>query len=111
MAAMFACGKVVVMMNHGEAKVFVGVGPLGWQRQFEWESIKTVKKVKTNIRYGRGNKFAVLLDGKVQIMFGNMLSTERRLYISQNLRKKVMGIKKKSQTYLANSALPNSQIE
>jgi hypothetical protein len=38
-ALMAVCGQVVVTVKENEGTVFVGIGPLGWTRSFDWSAV------------------------------------------------------------------------
>ena len=43
-ALMAVCGKVVVTVNGNEGTVFVGIGPLGWTRSFDWSAVTVIRQ-------------------------------------------------------------------
>jgi hypothetical protein len=86
-AVMSVCGKVVVSTDSNEGRVFIGVGPLGWRRRFDWASISAVDEALLGYHYPGSHALTISLVGQSRIKFGGMLSEARRYYLLQGLRK------------------------
>ncbi len=74
-ALMTVCGKVVVRVAGDEAVVFVGVGPIGWRRCFNWRKVSSIKRTE---KLNNGNTSQRLtIEGEKRIDFGTGLKAER----------------------------------
>jgi hypothetical protein len=60
-SAMATCGQARLTVNGNRGEIFIGVGPLGWRRRFDWSSIRRV----------RNHEASVALDGDERILFGS----------------------------------------
>jgi hypothetical protein len=47
-AALTVCGKTTVTVRDEQAESFVGIGPIGWRRRFEWSTITRVTEGNTS---------------------------------------------------------------
>ena len=76
--AMF--GKIEVFI--GEiSSVFVGIGPVGWTRRFDWLEVQTIRE----------DEAAIVLEGKTCLEFnsgilGMELNEERRYFVLNVLK-------------------------
>lgn len=86
-ALMSVCGKVVVLCDHDEGCVFVGVGPFEWPRFFNWASVTAVKEEALSFGYPGNSGMAIAIIGQTRLKFGGMLTDSRRYYLLQCLRK------------------------
>jgi len=41
-------GRTIISDENGKALIFIGVGPIGWYRRFEWSSISNVIEKQSN---------------------------------------------------------------
>lgn len=55
-------GKVEVTLGQ-KSKVFLGVGPIGWSRYFDWHSIKTIREELSNFRRNGRAQMGIVLEG------------------------------------------------
>lgn len=85
-AVMSVCGKIVVSVDRDEGRVFAGVGPFGWTRQFDWASISGVEEDYLGYHYSGSNGLAIALIGQTKLKLGSMLTEARRYYLLQGLR-------------------------
>ena len=81
-AAMTVLGRVDVLVTDTAGKAFVGVGPIGWTRRFDWSEITRIEEDYYSAKGGR----VISLVGKVRLKFGSMLTDERRYYLLEGLR-------------------------
>ena len=83
---MAICGKIVITVEREDGRVFTGVGPIGWTRNFNWRSITAIEETVTRDKSSEGNRFHIALIGQQRLKFGSTLSDEKRYYIVQALR-------------------------
>ena len=75
LALMTVFGKVVVRLAGDEAVVFVGVGPIGWRRRFNWRKVSSIKRTE---KYNNGNTSQRLtIEVEKRIDFGTGLKSDR----------------------------------
>jgi hypothetical protein len=86
LALMMVCGHVLVTSDYEGGRVFVGIGPIGWTRRFDWAAIHAVAELPANYHQPGGDGRAIALIGQKRILFGSMLSEPRRYYLVQCLR-------------------------
>jgi hypothetical protein len=84
-------GRTEVKLDHKEGVVFSGVGPLGWRRRFDPETVKNVSVQDRSWRDSDGhrqNKIHIVLETRAgkEIKLGSMLSGPRRNFVAGALR-------------------------
>ncbi len=85
-------GRTEVRIRQAEGVVFSGIGPLGWRRRFNPETVTDVRIDNRHWRDSDGdrrNKIQIIIetqDGK-QIKFGSMLRDERMKFVAAAVRK------------------------
>ncbi|WP_221029452.1 hypothetical protein [Actomonas aquatica] len=86
---MAICGKVEVTINRKLGRVFVGVGRIGWKRNFNLADITGVSEEVSHHRSRRGGTNTtrkIVLEGPQPIHFGSGLSEARRHFLIHALR-------------------------
>jgi hypothetical protein len=88
MCAMNIAGRIEVMQIEDKVSVFMGVGPLGWSRNFLWADFNSVREDsgRNAFNWNRQGQ-RIVLEGKRRAAFGSMLSDERRYFVLSALRK------------------------
>jgi hypothetical protein len=86
-ALMTICGKVEVRVDDGAGTVFVGVGRLGWKRQFRLDEVDSIEDKATNFRYPGGVGEAIVLRGNSSLSFGTNLTVPRRHFMRNVLKR------------------------
>ncbi len=87
-AAMTVCGRLVISTDQQQqGRVFLGIGPIGWSRRFDWKSVSAVEEIRTGFDYSGGSGHVIALVGQSRLKFGSLLTDTRRFYILQALRK------------------------
>jgi hypothetical protein len=86
-AVMAVCGKVVVSIDGNQGILFMGVGPIGWRRRFDWRNVSAVRRTET---YGRRGSVSqqITLEGDKRLDFAGGLKSERLEFMFEVLRKK-----------------------
>jgi hypothetical protein len=87
LALMTTVGRLSVSGERGEGAVFIGIGPIGWTRRFDWKSIRKVEEENIGYRYSGSHGLAIALIGQDRTKFGSMLTDRRRYFMVQALRK------------------------
>jgi hypothetical protein len=85
-AVMSVCGKIEVELGRDRSRVFVGVGRLGWTRNFDWSDVRTISEQPTMTHYPGGYNTAILLDGTSRLKFGTNLNESRRYFVMNALK-------------------------
>ena len=80
-ALMAVCGKVVVTVNENEGTVFVGIGPLGWTRSFDWSNVTVIRQEGSCSHYLGADNGGILLEGTTRLQFGTNLTEKRRYFM------------------------------
>lgn len=76
-------GRTLVSVENGKALIFIGIGPVGWYRRFDWRSIdRVVEETSGPYRH-------ISLEGEKRLNLGWGLSEERQYYIANFLRTKL----------------------
>ena len=86
LAVMSVAGKVEVVIENSVAKIFVGVGGLGWTRTFDWNKVQIIREENTAARYPGGFNSGIVLEGEARIKFGTNLNENRRYFILNVLK-------------------------
>jgi hypothetical protein len=88
LCAMTVAGKVEVAQNGDRLSVFIGVGWLGWTRNYLASDFSSVREDRglTGFNFNQ-RAMVVVLEGKRRAAFGSMLSEERRYFVLSALRK------------------------
>jgi hypothetical protein len=76
-------GRTIISNDNGRTLIFIGVGPIGWYRRFEWSSISNVVEKQSN-----QNKH-ISLEGKKRLSLGWGLNDKKRYYLVNALRLKL----------------------
>ncbi len=83
LSLMSVFGRTLVSVENNDALIFIGVGPIGWYRRFDWRSVSRVTEY-------RDNQFRVIsLEGKKRLSLGWGLKGELIYYVSNVLRSKL----------------------
>ncbi len=86
-AIMAGYGRVDVIVDGRDGKIFYGAGPIGRTRKFDWYEVTSIEEVVLSDKNSRDeNKEVISLEGKSRLRFGSELSQERRYYLLQGLR-------------------------
>jgi hypothetical protein len=83
---MAVVGKTVVTVNTNEGTVFVGIGPLGWTRSFDWSSTTVIRQEGSGVRYLGADNGGILLEGTTRLQFGTNLTKTRRSFVLNALK-------------------------
>jgi hypothetical protein len=86
-ALMAVCGTVEVRLRPEVARVFVGIGPLGWRSQFDPAAFRSLRIRKSVIQSGRWPVYQILIEANRKVAFGGLLSNNRRNFIANVLRR------------------------
>jgi hypothetical protein len=86
-AVMSVCGKITLTVDNNLGRLFAGVGPIGWTRQFDWASITRIEEDRLGYNYSGSHGLVIALIGKTRLKFGSMLREPRRYFLLQGLRK------------------------
>lgn len=86
--AMTVAGKVELSQREDRLSVFIGVGPLGWSRNFLWSDFTSVREDSRRGGYNWNRQGQVIvMEGKRRVAFGSMWSEERRYFVLSALQK------------------------
>jgi hypothetical protein len=85
-AVMSVCGKITVAVDDDEGILFMGVGPIGWRRRFNWRKVTAIKCTESYNR--RSVSQQITFEGEKRLNFGSNLKDERLDFMLGALRKK-----------------------
>ncbi len=83
---MMVCGRVGVCIDGESARIFQGVGRLGWTRTFRLSEISTVREELTRVSINKRPRQGIILEGSRRLVFGTLLNDERRYFVAEVLR-------------------------
>lgn len=83
---MTVCGRIDLIVTDSAGKLFIGVGPFGWTRRFDWSEVTKIDEEVLGHEYSGSSNQVVILLGKKRLKFGSMMSDTRRYYLLQGLR-------------------------
>lgn len=92
LSGMLLFGHIRISASGFDGEIFTGIGRFGRRRRFDWSDIAEVRediRVTTTVRDGRRRKSRtaqVCLEGNERILFGSLLSDERRFYVVKALQ-------------------------
>jgi len=84
-------GKVTVSGSGEQGRVFVGVGPLGWNRRFNRSEVQGVRISQTKWQQNNRNLPLLEIYGSQPIRFGSGLSEPKRAFMLAALRRYLRG--------------------
>lgn len=84
-AAMAACGKIVVRVDGKNGEVFTGVGPIGWRRRFQKDDVTGVRRTERRSRKGQVAD-VITLEGRKPINFASGIKAARLTFMLAALR-------------------------
>lgn len=90
LALMSVAGKWTLTVRGDEAESFVGVGPIGLRRRFQWSQVKSVSEGIANAGR-RGGTATIYLEGATRVQFATGTSEARRYFVLHALRSKLRG--------------------
>jgi hypothetical protein len=76
LCAIIVAGKVELLLTGDRLRLFVGIGSLGWSRNYPLSDFSAVRIEK---RYRRST--VILLLGKYGVRFGSLLSPKKRFFV------------------------------
>ncbi|MEQ8317495.1 MAG: hypothetical protein RIE77_07900 [Phycisphaerales bacterium] len=80
-------GRVEVRLRGPDGIVFTGVGPVGWKRRFEADTVEAVLLTDADIEENGKKKRAIAIEtGKKTIKFASLLPDQRRLWLGGVLK-------------------------
>jgi hypothetical protein len=83
-------GRWVVTLNRGEGTVFVGVGPLGWTRQFSYNRDTLVSLSMTSIKVNDCPQKGILVrTGDKDFVFGALIRDDAKRFIAATIMQAV----------------------
>lgn len=86
-------GNWTISLQQGEGTVFVGVGPLGWKRQFTYDRTTLVSMRMTDVRVNEVPQKGILIqNGSTDFVFGSMIAEDAKQYIAAAIIKEVQQI-------------------
>jgi len=85
-AVMSMCGKVCVTVEGDDGILFMGVGPIGWRRRFNWQKVTSIRRTESYNR--RSLSQQITFEGEKRLNFGSNLKDDRLNFMLTALRKK-----------------------
>jgi hypothetical protein len=80
-------GKTVITLKRGKGDVFIGIGPLGWRRKFEYNTQSQIRLIPTNVRINEVAKSGInIITGDKNITFGTTIDDKAKSYIAAKLK-------------------------
>lgn len=95
LSALTVCGKTTLTVRDDQAESFVGIGPIGWRRRFEWSGITGV--TEGNIPHenpGKQGGCICLESNGTRIRIASGVTEERRNFMIRALRKMLVKTKR-----------------
>jgi hypothetical protein len=91
--AMNTLGKIEITRNGDNLSVFMGVGLLGWSRNYLWSDFNTAREDSSRNGWNFNRQFGkvIALEGKRRVTFGSMWTDERRYFVLSALRRMLQG--------------------
>ena len=86
LALMATFGRTVLYVNGDQARIFIGVGPVGWTRKFKWSGIREVSEGVGGYQRNGRLQPRIVLEGDTRLTFGSNLREDRRYFIVNALR-------------------------
>lgn len=84
-------GRVEVRLRGPDGVVFTGVGPFGWRRRFDADSVEAVLLTDADVEENGKKKRAIAIEtSKKTIKFASLLPDQRRLWLGGVLKTMLM---------------------
>jgi hypothetical protein len=78
---MTVAGKIELLQIDDGLKLFIGIGSLGWSRNYLWSDFNTVRIDSFPKRT------VIVLVGKRKVVFGSLLNSQKRIFVLNVLQK------------------------
>lgn len=84
-------GKTTIQLQGPESWVFLGVGPIGWRRNFDVDAIEQIRLVDTGTKINEQSAPAIELQFRERgaLRFGTMLTPDSKSFIAQYLAQRL----------------------
>lgn len=86
----YACGRVEITIDRHEAKVRTGCGPFNWTQRFDPNQVEEVDLGLTRWKSNDQHQEQIEIHADRTVKFGSMLSEERREWLCEVLRAKLL---------------------
>jgi hypothetical protein len=80
-------GITVLKVERGYARLFTGIGSLGFTKRFDWYDVTEIAEERWSSSDSGTQRTRLIIKADKDIRFGTMLSEERRRYMLNALRK------------------------
>lgn len=84
-ALMAVCGKLEITIGR-DSKVFLGIGPLGWTRRFDWSGVNAIREDFAMTGNNGKLQAGIVMEGRTRIKFGTGLNEKRRYFVLNALK-------------------------
>lgn len=85
-ALMAIWGKVEVRLRGRQGVIFAGVGPIGWKRPIDLNTVTSITESPWAVNYPSSQNGGILLDGAKRLRFASNVSEARRYFILNALK-------------------------
>ncbi len=85
-AVMTVCGRVDVMVDDSDGRLFAGVGPFGWTRRFDWSKVTKIEDDLVRYDDSSNSGHVISIVGQTRLKLGGIVNEERQYYLLQGLR-------------------------
>jgi hypothetical protein len=87
LCALYTMGQMTVTKSSDRLSIFVGVGGLGWTRNYLWSDFRTIRDdyASGSMNWNRQGRL-IALEGKRRAAFGSLWTDERRYFVLQAIR-------------------------
>jgi hypothetical protein len=84
-------GKWVITLHKNEGSVFLGVGPIGWNRRFMFDSDSIISLRNSSVKVNNVPQKAIhIKNGSAEFSFGSTLTQDAKQYIAATLIKEAI---------------------
>ena len=85
-AVLSLLGRLRIRRNASRLEIFQGVGPIGWNRRYNWSDFHSVLE---DLSEGRHRHRFIRLAGARSASFGSLLNKDRRYFVIQVLKREL----------------------
>ncbi len=88
LCALNVAGKVTVTRHADRLSIFIGVGWLGWTRNYSWSDFRSIREDLAGSAWNNWNRQGrvIILEGARRATFGSVWSEDRRYFVLSAIR-------------------------
>ncbi len=87
--ALTVAGRVTITRHSNRLSIFMGVGWLGWTRNYSWADFRSVREELATNAYNWNRGRVIMIEGVRRITFGSLWNEDRRYFVLNAVRQMI----------------------